>query len=191
MKHQTAGRDLAVRGAFTLIELLVVSAVIAILAGIALPNFLEAQTRSKVARAKADMRTLSGALAIYRVDFQRYPSSTLVPLFARLSVLTSPIAYLTTVPEDPFQPEDAGAGPFRPRGNYAYGAMPIDQESRFAIAGFGPDRQPDHMDISFYPGFQAVQWESPASGFSYFRYDPTNGTISRGDIWRLSDANVP
>ena len=58
---------------FTLIELLIVVAIIAILAAIAVPNFLEAQTRSKVSRVKADMRTLATALEAYSIDGNNYP----------------------------------------------------------------------------------------------------------------------
>ena len=39
---------------FTLIALLIVVAIIAILAAIAVPNFLEAQTRAKITRTIAD-----------------------------------------------------------------------------------------------------------------------------------------
>jgi prepilin-type N-terminal cleavage/methylation domain-containing protein len=59
---------------FTLIELLIVVAIIAILAAIAIPNFLEAQTRSKVARVKSDQRTLSTALEAYYIDNNAYPA---------------------------------------------------------------------------------------------------------------------
>lgn len=59
--------------AFTLIELLIVIAIIAILALIAVPNFLEAQTRAKVSRVKADMRSLATAIESYYVDFNHYP----------------------------------------------------------------------------------------------------------------------
>lgn len=60
-----------IRG-FTLIELLIVVAIIAILAAIAVPNFLEAQMRAKVTRAKADMRTLATTIETYRIDNNEY-----------------------------------------------------------------------------------------------------------------------
>ncbi len=61
------------RKGFTLIELLIVVAIIAILAAIAVPNFLEAQVRSKVSRAKSDMRTMATALESYIVDHNNPP----------------------------------------------------------------------------------------------------------------------
>ena len=67
-----AGTEPGVRKAFTLIELLIVVAIIAILAAIAVPNFLEAQVRSKVSRVKADMRSMRTAMEAYRVDYNRY-----------------------------------------------------------------------------------------------------------------------
>src|SRR5215211_3402823 len=59
--------------AFTLIELLIVVAIIAILAAIAVPNFLEAQTRAKVSRVKNDQRSLATGLEAYYVDNNSYP----------------------------------------------------------------------------------------------------------------------
>lgn len=58
---------------FTLIELLIVVAIIAILAAIAVPNFLEAQVRAKVSRVKNDQRSLATALETYYVDNNTYP----------------------------------------------------------------------------------------------------------------------
>src|SRR6059058_569753 len=58
---------------FTLIELLIVVAIIAILAAIAVPNFLEAQTRAKVSRVRADARTVATAIESYAVDNNKYP----------------------------------------------------------------------------------------------------------------------
>ena len=58
---------------FTLIELLIVIAIIAILALIAVPNFLEAQTRAKVSRVLADMRAYATSLEAYMADYGAYP----------------------------------------------------------------------------------------------------------------------
>ena len=96
--------------AFTLIELLIVVAIIAILAAIAVPNFLEAQTRSKVTRCKSDMRTISVALESYMVDWNKFPfDGSNAKDTAKFSywhlpyILTTPIAY-TTIKDftDPF-----------------------------------------------------------------------------------------
>lgn len=103
------------RKGFTLIELLIVVAIIAILAAIAVPNFLEAQTRSKVSRVKADQRSLSVAIESYKIDWNYYPSACPSEEWPGYEpsgpgregrqgqgLLTAPTAYITSVPHDPF-----------------------------------------------------------------------------------------
>jgi prepilin-type N-terminal cleavage/methylation domain-containing protein len=99
------------RKAFTLIELLIVVAIIAILAAIAVPNFLEAQTRSKVSRVKADMRSVATAVEAYSIDYNHYPvGHSLGATWDRWDLscdyeLTTPVSYLTSVNIlDPFMP---------------------------------------------------------------------------------------
>ncbi len=93
---------------FTLIELLIVVAIIGILAAIAVPNFLNAMMRSKIAKAESEMRSIVTALESYRVDNNIYPpwinadGNNRNPLPARLVPLTTPIAYMSSVPQDPF-----------------------------------------------------------------------------------------
>ncbi len=95
---------------FTLIELLIVVAIIAILAAIAVPNFLEAQTRAKVSRVKADMRSVGTALETYAVDYNKYPWSKSHSLFMiHLWQLTTPIAFLNSPAIDPFGNPEGGA----------------------------------------------------------------------------------
>ena len=184
---------------FTLIELLIVVAIIAILAAIAVPNFLEAQTRSKVARVKSDMRTIHTAFMAYFNDYMKappdgndwntpasYPTSWQAehpgqqpdfPLMVDggdisgyyvtryLSPLTTPVAYITNVPHDSFTRR-------MPYG-YDTRADNATQSLYYAvIASIGPDTVPgDWM-------------RSPSNNFMALAYDATNGTKSRGDIWR-------
>jgi prepilin-type N-terminal cleavage/methylation domain-containing protein len=58
---------------FTLIELVIVIAILGILAGIAIPRFLDAQATARGARMLADMRTIESACAIYQAKTGNYP----------------------------------------------------------------------------------------------------------------------
>lgn len=92
---------------FTLIELLIVVAIIAILAAIAIPNFLAAQTRAKVSRVKGELRTITTAIESYYVDQNSYlqdwranPGDYQVSMHYELS---TPVSYLSSVSfRDPF-----------------------------------------------------------------------------------------
>jgi prepilin-type N-terminal cleavage/methylation domain-containing protein len=234
------------RTGFTLIELLIVVAIIAILAAIAVPNFLEAQTRAKVSRVQSDLRTLATGLEAYRVDHNRYPTGTdnpalypaeigafLGPLasgyytfMSRTSgggvagrdfaTLTTPVAYLTEVLLDPFAKQKGGNLTYQYRNGR-------DRNIGFIITSFGPDadvldangkgilgstnplsttvdtKNPSRMGeinerdvIHYMEGTSAsvVAAVDARGGLMAclldLTYDPTNGTISDGDIWRIN-----
>jgi len=179
-------------GAFTLIELLIVVAIIAILAAIAVPNFLEAQVRSKVARVKSDLRSIKTGLESYCVDYNTYPNdSGWQNLDYRNTwvFLTTPIAYLTSVFESPFAEElanpDAGLIATARR-NYEYWGQhflrnPPLKTTRYIATSVGPNNQDDMVFFRvgnwIFPYEEAMDPE-----FVNRLYDPTNGTKSYGAL---------
>lgn len=237
------------RRAFTLIELLIVVAIIAILAAIAVPNFLEAQVRAKVSRVKNDLRSVATAVESYRVDHNRYPNSAdapsaydqkiadfLTPLGldrgyygfrSRTSSggivgrdfagITTPVAYISTIPTDPF------TGPASTFFQYCYRTT-SGPGAGYVLTSVGPDsdllseegggkgkgtRNPNVLgtfadqktpsrlgDVNEQQVCAFIQ-NSPtapatAADLPRFRelledltYDPTNGTISDGDLIRI------
>lgn len=58
---------------FTLIELLVAIAIIGILAGVLLPNFMGARERARDSQRKQDLDQIKKALRLYYNDYQGYP----------------------------------------------------------------------------------------------------------------------
>ncbi len=195
--------------AFTLIELLIVVAIIAILAAIAVPNFLEAQVRSKVARTKADMRSVAVALEAYATDINKYPpdfTDGVHTFIGRLKHLTTPVAYITNLPND-FFAEAIAIGPTSKSTLYREGASlsgavihPIVYD--YAKFDEGYDTYALWAEITHSPESVAWALNSPGPdihdhiylGFpGLVIYDPTNGTISKGQIIRtnVSAEDVP
>ncbi len=229
--------------AFTLIELLIVVAIIGILAAIAVPNFLEAQIRSKVSRVRSDLATLATAIESYRVDHNAYPEGTdnpanypqeiatflgsLAPGYYTFRTrgaagqkvgidfhgITTPIAYISSVPSDPFARQAAGFL------TYCY-RNAKDRKNGWILTSVGPDTDllaPDgrgNTDAT-NPLSTAADSKSPArladinerevihfiegnpsvgpledtlrlrEYLDRLAYDPTNGTVSDGDLYRL------
>jgi prepilin-type N-terminal cleavage/methylation domain-containing protein len=56
------------RGGFTLVEIMIVVAIIALLAAIAVPNFLRARKRSQATRCLEDLRILDSAQDQYAIE---------------------------------------------------------------------------------------------------------------------------
>lgn len=198
------------RRAFTLIELLIVVAIIAILAAIAVPNFLEAQTRAKVSRVRADLRTVATGLEIYFVDWNRYPPNDGVYNVLPLQ-LSTPIAYLTNVGfTDPFSDKEndpvygelaryytfqqimspadamiAMSGGYTPpvEAIDGSGGNPgaFDRYGRWRLVSNGPDRLYSRMGVDPPGPFNP----NPSSlRGADIPYDPSNGTISWGNLLR-------
>ena len=77
---------------FTLIELLIVMAVIAILASMAIPRYLQSINKAKEAVLKTDLQVMRNAIDSYTVDKEKAPQS--------LDDLVQ-AGYLKNIPKDP------------------------------------------------------------------------------------------
>lgn len=210
------------RRAFTLIELLIVVAIVAILAALALPSFLAAQTRSKVSAAMANLREVTSALEMYAVDHSAYPATRAIPttdplgLLAdnQLRCLTTPLAYTSpTSFRDPFgvvvaqavvMPPMSGGlqpsqtdfpvltppNPQRALMYYHYPSLSNRlRDGRLyrngaAAISLGPDLKDTFGAYRPFNAQTFQDWVAPLGLRSPVDtvYDPTNGTVSAGDI---------
>ena len=66
------------RGGFTLVEIMIVVAIIALLAAIAVPNFLRARKRSQATRILEDLRMIDSALDQYAIETNKTTGATAI-----------------------------------------------------------------------------------------------------------------
>jgi type II secretion system protein G len=85
---------------FTLIELMIVVAIIAILAGILIPNFVNARAQAQTAACESNMRAIATALELYYADNQVYPTAAGAAVQPSLMTANG-VAYLNNTPKDP------------------------------------------------------------------------------------------
>ncbi|MEO7317534.1 MAG: prepilin-type N-terminal cleavage/methylation domain-containing protein [Chthoniobacteraceae bacterium] len=63
-------------GGFTLVEIMIVVAIIALLAAIAVPNFLRARKRSQATRILQDLRMIDAAIDQYAIETNKASGAT-------------------------------------------------------------------------------------------------------------------
>lgn len=192
--------------AFTLIELLIVVAIIAILAAIAVPNFLEAQTRAKVSRVVSDLRVFDMAAETYRIDHNKTPlsnRSAVTPALTRLEMfkyLTTPIQYINAALPDAFNklnpPDDRYLVSWGNDYLFSSNGGKPDDAGR-ARWGPGFKNFPQYSDgtkltrTNFFFMFslgpdQKFDVLDPVFISPIYEYDASNGTISKGDLVRFN-----
>lgn len=187
------------KSGFTLIELLIVIAIILILIAIALPNFLEAQLRARVVRVKADLRTIAIGMDSYFIDWGMYPPdhdpSTLSLTERGLFQLTTPLSYLTELPQDVFNTGSVGLSSGNEVRWFEMGSTGLDPNTlriglqrrpvvhAFAVYSYATDGREGfhHNDQWPYNG------EVPPcpTRIGFVNYSATNGSKSTGDIVQL------
>lgn len=179
--------------AFTLIELLIVVAIIGILAAIAVPNFMNAQIRAKVAKAVSNMKTVSSAMEMYFLDHNSYTewawdSNNPANHYVGFRWLTTPIAYVSgdSAMENPFKArKDTGSNlrdgreidPFFELATWSPGLRREYPRNTYLLESSGPDLGDDYNANNF-----------PVPGLVY---QPSNGLHSRGDLFRGGGVQLP
>jgi general secretion pathway protein G len=90
------------QAAFTLVELMVVIVIIAILAGVVVPNYIGRVEKAQEVAIKYDMRQISNAIDFFYGDVRRYPES-LEELYTQPADEGWHGPYLKTPAKDPWK----------------------------------------------------------------------------------------
>jgi len=194
------------RCGFTLIELLIVVAIIGILAAIAVPNFLNAQVRAKMAKATGDMKALGTAVEMYRIDNNVYPCDGQEPTCLwdwnwQNWRLTTPVAYIASLPKDPYAVMTA-SGQYWYTTKEGYGGARAPGRAQ-SVKGRNNVRLYDPPRNTFLFAFISPgpdrwwEWDRPANAEQIknfagdvLYYEASNGIVSTGDLYMYGPGSV-
>jgi hypothetical protein len=179
---------------------------------------LPEETRSFVSKAKGEQNMLATGLEAYYIEHNTYPMADeprtrepksyvndgtyasdggIIP-----KILTTPIAYLSALPHDPFKLKgkgyygfSSGPGPVNligtDNGKYlSEGGKPVLGTKGWIITSYGPDKVDGNSGIKFGSILrEEAEWTDNIDttqplATKGLTYDPTNGTLSPGDVWR-------
>lgn len=149
--------------------------------------------RDLVSRTHSDMRTIATALESYYIDHDTYPPHTFDPklkadwtgtsapmpaiqvLAPGKVPLTTPVAYLTKLFEDPCRFLDE-------KRSFAYYAP---EGKTWLLISAGPNCVFDLTSDTLIKIFDPKTLAPNGALLSAYSYDPTNGADSPGDVWRV------
>ncbi|MFB3786008.1 MAG: type II secretion system protein [bacterium] len=171
---------------FTLIELMTVATIISMLFAIAVPNFLNAVIRAKVARSMAEQEILAWALEMYFVDRDEYPINREPgkALPGDLNRLSTPIPYVNSIPEDIFLfPAHRERHEFvesERAGNMTYFYLNFLQATgqRVMLPPYGYNGSANYVVYGLGPSFKTSF--DPMTPENFISYTPSNGMFSDG-----------
>ena len=122
-------RKLGGQKGFTLIELMIVVAIIGILSAIAIPLYANVQSRARVAKAQADVRTLASAVTMYNAHMGQLPAALTDLTAVAVNGLGQPAGpFMANVPTPPVGGNPAWAV-------YAY--TPVPAAGTFTVVATG------------------------------------------------------
>ena len=168
----------------TLGEMMAVLAVFLILAIVFFMSSTHAMVKARLSRVLREEKDLVSALQFYQLQYSELPDQE-----QGWDKLTSMVAFMSRIPDDPFKHASAE------KREYIY-ISDLSQDHRCLIVSVGPDGKSDVEEALDRKSRSAIRlaetnWPyrsrlmSPDAARKFIilhSYDPTNGTTSRGDI---------
>ncbi len=161
-------------------------------------GFWNDAVRARSAAANAEMRNMAVSMESYYIDYEMYPyaaqGDTWAPVIPSATdapsvgytprSLTTPVVHISSLPDDPFN-RGARQNPDIPK-TFAY-RYAAQIGKGWILASNGPDKDAD-MDLAAYVDPKQADCDIEKYllhfGGTAVEYDPTNGKISNGDIYR-------